>query len=184
MGDALEAVSRCPRCDEELEVGFEVGLLLRSPEQPTPSEVEVEMGELRLRARPLTTADLLAAEDLGEVEDVARRLLERSLVDARRGTSMVSVEDLAADEVAALAQALADADPLAEIVFALTCDACGHTFRQPLDPATFLAVELATHARRLLHEVHCLARAYGWREPDVLALSSRRRRAYLELVES
>ena len=38
------------------------------------------------------------------------------------------------------------------------------------------------HARRLLGEVHRLARAYGWREHDVLALGAARRAAYLELV--
>ena len=38
--------------------------------------------------------------------------------------------------------------------------------------------------RRILREVDQLARAYGWREPDVLALGPARRRAYLGLVAS
>jgi hypothetical protein len=42
--------------------------------------------------------------------------------------------------------------------------------------------ELRAHARRLLREVDVLARAYGWTEPDVLALDERRRAAYLELA--
>jgi hypothetical protein len=33
-----------------------------------------------------------------------------------------------------------------------------------------------------LHEVDLLARAYGWTEPEVLALSEARRAAYLRLV--
>ena len=37
-------------------------------------------------------------------------------------------------------------------------------------------------ARALLAAVHTLARAYGWSEPDVLALSEQRRAAYLEMV--
>jgi len=46
----------------------------------------------------------------------------------------------------------------------------------------FFWAELAAEAKRLLREVDALARAYGWREADILALSSQRRHAYLELV--
>jgi hypothetical protein len=37
-------------------------------------------------------------------------------------------------------------------------------------------------ARALLAEVHSLARAYGWTEPEILALSPQRRAAYLEMA--
>ena len=40
----------------------------------------------------------------------------------------------------------------------------------------------AREATRLLGEVHTLARAYHWREAEILAMSSRRRQAYLELA--
>ena len=39
-------------------------------------------------------------------------------------------------------------------------------------------------AKRLLMDVHLLARAYGWSEAEVLALSPARRRFYLEMVEA
>ena len=42
--------------------------------------------------------------------------------------------------------------------------------------------EVQARARRLLREVDVLARAYGWTEADVLALSEQRRTAYLEIV--
>lgn len=185
LGETLELVASCPRCGEELELSLAVGDLLRSPaEPPTPAEIEVEVGDLRLRARPLTTADLLVAEASGKVEDAARRLAERSILEARRGTAPAGVEDLDEHEVAVLARALADADPLGDVVFDLVCEACGHEFRQPFEAAAFVAAEVEVHARRLLHEVHHLARAYGWREADVLALSPLRRRAYLEIFDA
>ena len=37
-------------------------------------------------------------------------------------------------------------------------------------------------ARRLLDEVHALARSYSWSERQILELSEVRRRAYLERV--
>jgi hypothetical protein len=53
-----------------------------------------------------------------------------------------------------------------------------------LDPAAIVVEEVDRHARQVLREVDQLARAYGWREPDILALSRDRRRAYLGLVGS
>jgi hypothetical protein len=41
---------------------------------------------------------------------------------------------------------------------------------------------LTTWVRRLLREVHTLALAYGWREADILNMSARRRRFYLEMA--
>jgi hypothetical protein len=37
-------------------------------------------------------------------------------------------------------------------------------------------------AKAYLNEVHMLAWAYGWREADILAMSSARRQFYLERV--
>jgi hypothetical protein len=186
FGDTLEAVSTCPQCGEELEAGLDLDDLLRSSgDPPVAAEIEVEVGDLRLRARLLTTADLLAAEASGEVEGAARRLGERSILEARReGTAVAKAEDLDEHEMAALAEALADADPMADVVFDLACAACGHEYRQLFDAAVFVTTEIEVQARRLLGEVHTLARAYGWREADVLALSTRRRQLYLELLAS
>ena len=191
FGDILEAAARCPHCGEELEVALAARELLGAPDEPpVPSEVSARVSaegdELRLLARPLTTADLLAVETSGEVEDAARRLLAGCLLEARRGELAVAADELTDAEQTAVAEALAvalvAADPRAEIVLDLGCESCGGSFRQPLDPATFLAVEIEVAAHRLLRQVHVLARAYGWREADVLALSPQRRRIYLEMV--
>jgi hypothetical protein len=62
------------------------------------------------------------------------------------------------------------------------CPVCGHAGQTLFDIAGYLWEEIRTQAQRLLHEVHALARAYGWREGDILALSAARRRAYLEMA--
>ena len=46
----------------------------------------------------------------------------------------------------------------------------------------FLWNDVDRWARALFGTVDTLARAYGWREADVLALSPRRRRVYLNLA--
>ena len=73
-------------------------------------------------------------------------------------------------------------DPLAEVELALACPVCGHQWQLVFDVASFLWLRIEAQARRLLEEVHALARAYGWREADILAMSSGRRQAYLEMV--
>jgi len=50
------------------------------------------------------------------------------------------------------------------------------------DILTYLWSEIEDWAQRLLLEVHTLALAYGWSERDILAMSPRRRRLYLEMV--
>ena len=42
--------------------------------------------------------------------------------------------------------------------------------------------ELDAWARRLLLDVHTLARAYGWSERDILQLTETRRQFYLNLI--
>jgi hypothetical protein len=51
-----------------------------------------------------------------------------------------------------------------------------------LDIITFFWMEIKTRARRLLTEVHLLARTYGWSENDILTMSPRRRTMYLQMV--
>ena len=50
------------------------------------------------------------------------------------------------------------------------------------DVVSFFWSEICVQAKRLLREVHTLARAYGWREVDILGMSTARRQFYLEMV--
>ena len=84
--------------------------------------------------------------------------------------------------VRTLVERLGAADPGAETLLSLVCPPAPIRWQSVLDVATFFWDELATRARRLLREVHTLARAYGWREAEILALPGRRRQTYLDLV--
>jgi hypothetical protein len=191
LGRRIESVARCPGCGEPLDVTLDTREL-RGGGSDGEGEGEVPAGgELRrdgaltLRFRLPNSLDLLAAEHCADVEEGRRKLAERCVVEARKdGEPFPAGVPASLDEadVAALAAALDAADPGAELLLELRCPACGHGWRELLDVATFLWAEVEVQARRLLREVHVLARAYGWREPDVLALNPRRRRLYLEMV--
>ena len=77
---------------------------------------------------------------------------------------------------------MADADPQASVDLSFSCPACGHRFDAAFDIASFLLAELHGWAQRMIADIASLARAFGWREADVLALSPIRRQLYLELA--
>ena len=97
---------------------------------------------------------------------------------------MVDAAELTPEEVGGLAKAREEHDPQAEVVLTFTCPACQHGWQALFDVGTFFWTEVASAARRLLREVDALARAYGWSEAAILALSPARRQAYMEMAEA
>jgi hypothetical protein len=83
---------------------------------------------------------------------------------------------------AEMARVLDAADPCMDFGIDLICPACTHAWAASFDVPRFLWEEIETRARRLLDEVHALARSYGWSERQILDLSDVRRGAYLERV--
>jgi hypothetical protein len=84
--------------------------------------------------------------------------------------------------VTVVATQMAAADPQADVELALSCPACAHGWQVVFDIADFFWQEIHAWAKVMLRSVHTLARAYGWREADVLALTPTRRQFYLELA--
>lgn len=181
LGETLECRVACPRCREVLELTIAVSDLLDLPAGARESP-ELRIGELWLRTRLPTSADLLALEDCGDLEEAVCRLVRRLIPEVRRGGRPIDAGQLRPDELDRVGAALAAADPGAGIELRLSCVGCQHSWHELLDVATFVPAEIEHLARRLLRQVHVLARAYGWREQDILALSPARREAYLELL--
>jgi len=168
FGSRFDAVAACPRCAEKLELGFSAAELPARAEPPR--WIEVDAGGRAFRIRMPTTADLVeVAAELPERR--ARALLERCAGEAVSGP-----------ESEAIQSRMAEADPLSRVELALECPACGHRWTGVFDIASFLWTELGDHVMRLLRDTHALARAYGWSEADILAMSARRRQVYLDLV--
>jgi len=158
FGSTFAGVTSCPVCAEEIELEFDASEVRRGPSRGTDASFRLP-----------TTADLAAIEDLDDVAEARRRLFERCVLDA-------SIPE------ETIVQRMAECDPQADVQIEVSCPACEHRWREPFDIAQFLWTEVSVFARRLLGDVHDLARAYGWSERDILSLSPARRAAYLELV--
>lgn len=183
LGERVELVGRCPACAAEVEVELDTrALAALAAGAGETRAVEVRCAGHRVSARQPTGADLAELE-ASPVGDAAMWLLRRCVLRAT-GPDGAPVEPAALPPavVEALGGRLEAADPLAVLDLALSCAACGHRWQDVFDVAKALGPELRSWVARLLVEVHDLARAYGWREAEILGMPPSRRRAYLELV--
>ena len=116
--------------------------------------------------------------------DARNLLVQRCVLQARsnRDGSDLAIETLPETLITALATHMDTCDPLATIDIPLECPACNHEWQIIFDIVSFFWTEIIALAKRLLREVHTLASLYGWREADILAMSSVRRQFYLEMV--
>ncbi len=181
FGGQLNGFATCPNCGEALELGLNIADLRAAVASPSGTDV-LEYHGYRVHFRALTGADLVDAARCRSVAEAHALLLERAVASASRRGRRVRHANLPAGVVERLGQRLAECDPWAESLLHLNCPECRHEWTVLLDVAVFLWSKLRARAQRLLHDVHTLAMAYGWRERDIVAMSSRRREAYLALV--
>ncbi len=192
LGPDLRGRTECPVCNSRLEFtlpirdiyvandGGDVGVPLL--------EGRFEQNGWALRYRLPTAGDLSAATANArrDVEGVRAELLRRTILEASHdGVSIPApelLERLPETIVAALGERMTADDPQAEVELRLSCARCGHGWSAYLDICNFFWAETAAMSERLLGEVHALARAYGWNQSEILAMSPARRQAYIERI--
>ena len=180
-GPRLEGFVECPRCSESLEFDVTVADLRT---QPAAGEQALELASdgFELRFRLPDSRDLAAVVGCRDAAVAHDLLLQRCVIEARHEGSPVAGSELPADIAAEISRSMSEHDPQAEVLIDLRCPRCHHRWQALFDIATFFWNELSAQAQRLLREIHALARAYGWREADILGMSARRRQLYLEMA--
>lgn len=176
FGEQLEAWVDCTACGERLEFTIDPTEL---PPPPANGHTLLDVAGHRFH-RP-TSRHIARLTDASDMDAAARQLLrecaespENLPHDAAALTELMDAMDAALDA----------ADPWAELTLDIRCPACSHEGNATFDIAAYLWEEIDSHARRLLDDIHTLATAYGWTEPDILALSDARRTAYLARVQA
>jgi hypothetical protein len=171
FGPALHVYTACPQCGAELEYQFDSEpLYAESLGQDDGPSLTFQLDGVRIRL--LNTDDQLRLSRM-PAERAEPFILEQC-VQVPEGGAELPLEQVLA--------AMLREDPLAEIMLQLQCGRCRYAWPQILDIVEFFQIELDDFARTLLQQVHMLARAYGWAERDILALSAERRASYLEMV--
>lgn len=198
-GPRLAGLHECPSCGGQLTFEFDGRDAFGGAGPDSDRVFELREGDFAVEFRLPDSFDLASALRQANAEEARAELLRRCVLRARDDGRDAdgrdddgrdaAVVDLHADGVElppqlaeAIERAMAERDPQADVRLDLTCDACAHTSQTGLDIAAFFWAEIAAAAKRLMRDVHTLARAYGWDEQTVLALGPARRQFYIEMV--
>jgi hypothetical protein len=185
-GDRLPCVATCPSpaCGQALEFELSAADLLRPPAGVASTVHEMAIAEAGLECvvhfrlpngADQEAAGLVAATDLeGAAELLWRRCVDS--LDPADGAAGLALRE-------AVSARMAELDPQAELTLNVACPACSGTFSAVFDTASYLLQEFGADIRRLDREVHVLAYHYHWGPSEILAMSSGRRRRYLQLLE-
>lgn len=182
FGQQLSSVATCPACGETLEMSFQVAQLrVATAADKPPSSLSLNVAGYEVSFRLPNSLDLAALSSVREMAAARRVLFERCLLSARRGAEEQTADALPPEVVEAIVERMGQADAQGDMQFALKCPRCAHEWLEAFDIDSFFWTELNVWAQRTLREVHALARAYGWREADILSMSQQRRRFYLSM---
>lgn len=186
FGQTQQLRCNCPHCDAASEFAIDCDALsqalLPADEALQPQQLEAEgyCVEFRLPdATDLREAASRTNDDTHFVQALLQRCITRCVLD---DGSACTPEELPGIVTEALSRRMEELEPGAGVSFDLTCPECSKTWSAPMNVGDVLWSELQLRAERLLLDVDALARAYGWSEAQVLALSPMRRAAYLQLV--
>lgn len=180
FGPEMHCLTDCTHCGEPIELDFRIDDI-RVPHGEPGRVYQAAASGYDVQFRLPDSSDLLALE-VGLPAEAERQLFERCVLRARTQAGDVQVSSLPDAVLTAISQGMSDADPQAEVLLEVSCPACAAISPAPFDIVSHLWTELDVWARRMLWEVHALARVYGWGEAEILRMSGARRRAYLELI--
>jgi hypothetical protein len=170
-GPTLEGTVACASCGATVEFGVECSELLGAEGDIVADPPPLD----GVAWRPVSYDDLAVAADAPDGHQAVAAVLARCAPGHATGNRAGELRP-------ALSEAMAAADPLAEIELDLTCPDCSVPVRAELDVPAFTWAQVVTQAQALLVEVDALARVYSWSEAEILALSGARRRRFVELA--
>lgn len=180
LGPQLNGYAECTQCGEQLEFSVEVNDI-RLPE-PQQTEFDLSVDGFGLHCRLPNSRDLASIVGYSDVQAARQLLIECCVLQALYDGQSLAPTALPGSLIPALASAVIERDPQAEIRFALQCPACGQEWSALFDIVAYFWTELEDRVKHLLYDVHTLAQAYGWREADILTMSAARRAFYLKRV--
>ena len=180
IGERISSVLTCPACGERMDMDLNVADLLLEPYAAASDSYTDSIGEYSIRFRLPTGGDQEALARLArrDLPGAVQAALRACICEMRPGA-----EEPAAipDEVAReLPARMAQADPQSEIVLDAACPACATAFPVLLDVGEYLYRELGAAGSGLYREAHQLAAHYHWSDGEILNMSRRRRRRFLE----
>ncbi len=182
FGPRLACRTACPSCGVALELDLDAPSLLAQAPTALVDPVRVQRGAWEVAFRLPTEGDLDALQGEGDPEVTKNVLLQRCVIECRHGSESRSIVQAPPEVAVEIGSRMEAGDPLAAIDFELRCDGCGSAWSSALEVDSFVWTRLDAWVRRLLQDVHSLARVYGWSEEAIAAMSPWKRQIYLDMV--
>lgn len=166
-----------PECGAPLEIAIPLEAIRSSGRPPERLPVRLANGH-EVIVRPPIGADQRAwrQRHYGSREEAVAAMLESLLIEG-------DVSGAEPHDIEAIADALAERDPLVAFTISYDCPSCGVSSDTAIDLEQLAVRRLIAFQRGLLKDVHALATRYGWTESEVLAIPAKRRARYRALID-
>lgn len=167
VGGPIAARAACVHCHTDNEFEVPADAIAAAPAPTSDARATLDWDGARIVARLPTMADLDAVAGLAPS-------------DARGTLLAMCANALVEDEVSsALAEAFEALDPAAVVRLSISCAGCDAPLSVDVDLAAFVEASIEARVEVHLSEIDIVARAYGWSEAEILALSPARRARYV-----
>ena len=193
LGKHLKAMIVCrdPKCAQSMDIALNLDDL-RTNVKPVDRRVFKfkvdEAGEtFALEFRLPTGADQEACAGLAaDPESAINQLLARIVLRVNDNCSVdeQTIEALPSGVLKELERRIEELEPLLSIDLEAACVECGQSLVSHFDVTSFFLDELQQNRRLLEREVHFIAWHYHWPEKEILSLTRRKRRRYIDLIQS
>jgi len=192
LGERLECILTCPEkgCQEKMDLSLNVGDLISPPYSQLQfwheSSVVWESRSYIVRFRLPNGGDQeVAAQQVtrSPSPDTAIDLLLDRCISSVRSDEGVILNRIPSALYQQLSEIMAKLDPQAEIILNMMCPSCNRGFSAVFDPSEYLIHELTLNpVDHLYREAHLLAYYHKWSEAEILRMTPRKRRHYIELL--
>jgi uncharacterized protein (UPF0212 family) len=191
FGQEFVSLIKCPVCGEGLEQTFNTANIRKasksivhySEEERIEGVFTLNIDNYEIGFRLPNSRDLTEIGQNDNAANMGKKIFERCLFSTHCNGEEQSANMLPENVVNEVIEQMSKADPMADIRLTLSCPGCNHEWDSIFDIASFFWSEINTWALRTIREVHILAKAYGWSENDILAMSPWRRQIYMEMVK-
>ena len=176
FGERIEGTAMCGECREPFALSFSLPDLMGNMDRSSHTGRPDDEGVFTLadgRRFRLPTAGERCQVMEREPDDAVATLLRQCVVEGEPTEDSQALE-AAMEQVGAVLDLDLDA----------ACPHCGTRQTVRFDIQSYLFRALGYERQFLNHEVHCIARAYGWAYEEILSLKREDRRTFVGLIKS
>ncbi|MGA1841678.1 MAG: hypothetical protein ACMUIU_13730 [bacterium] len=200
IGNRVEATLVCPnpQCAKKIDMDFDLSHIpikkgrissrvftLKLPNRAKGKKTGTE-GQYKVDFRLPNGGDqeALAPLILKDESEAVNKLLMRCIqgIDGDNNIDEHRIKKLPSSIRRRIEKAMSDLAPQIDLDMEATCPECKRTFPFPFNMSQYFLDEMKAKLDQLYREVHSLAFYYKWPESEILSMTTRKRRKYLELL--